>query len=51
MQGTLKGKNINYAELSKIRVIQKNLVYMIGLAPSLAKEEVKRRIKKKKRKD
>jgi len=32
-------KKIKSEDLAKVRVIQKNLVYCIGLAPSIANEE------------
>jgi hypothetical protein len=33
-------KKMSYSELAKVRVIQKNLVYVIGLAPQIAHENI-----------
>lgn len=41
MKKTNDSKAVNKARLENSRVIQKNLVYVIGLSPELAKENVK----------
>jgi hypothetical protein len=42
---SLKGKKHNLNELFSFRVIQRNLVYVIGLAPEISNEKVIKRFK------
>ena len=37
---TKTGKRLNLSELFNVRVIQRNLVYVIGLAPEISHEKV-----------
>jgi hypothetical protein len=38
---TKAGKRLNLSELFNVRVIQRNLVYVIGLAPEISHEKVR----------